>query len=185
MLSRHFFDDSFYHFDNLDRRVMREFDREFDRAFDRAFDRRLGLFDAPEFRDLRHLEDRLLRHEQEVLALRDNDFVPEADENSYVHLNYEVNNNGHVWKKTMDKVPGKNWETHISEYDMGKKALKNDDAKRLEDRQDGMAIENDKHEEKASKKSSVRNSPKTSPRLSSKSSLKASPKSSVKNSHFN
>jgi len=39
----------------------------------------------------------------------------EPDENITVYAQYEINDNGHVWKKTIEKEPGKEWKAHIEE----------------------------------------------------------------------
>jgi len=64
--------------------------------------------------------------------------IREPDENT---AKYEINDNGHVWKKTIEKEPGQEWKTHIEEFDTEerKEALKDEGTKRLQESQEAKS----------------------------------------------
>jgi len=142
MLVNHFFDDPFRQLYSMQRRLSRDFDRDFDRA-DKDFGRYYRPYDMLDTRSF--LEDefdsfiepafRSIREAPRRLSVR------EPDENATVYAKYEINHNGHVWKKTIEKEPGKEWKTHIEEFDTEerKKALKDQGSKRLQENQEAKS----------------------------------------------
>jgi len=136
MFSQNFFDDAFYQMEHMKRRMLQDFERSLDRSFSGYGGYGLGSRDLglgsrdlglgsrdfglssrdPYLRPLRYEPEFLSLRRPEVLSLRIPERMP-VDENTTFFAKYEVNDNGHVWKKTIEKKPGEEWKSNVEEYD--------------------------------------------------------------------
>jgi len=131
MFVNRFFDDPFSSMHSLERRIARDFDKAFGRhlrPFDYGFMGSDSFFEDP-FESIIEPTFRAIREIPRRPSLRD------VDENTTYHAKYMINDNGHVWEKTIDKEPGKEWKSHVEEYDLPerKKLLGGEETKQLKD----------------------------------------------------
>jgi len=136
------------------RRMIRDFERTFNR-YDPSYDfEDFGLSTLsrdPFFRPLRYEPEILSLRAPSPFALRNPESLP-IDENTKYYAKYEVNDNGHVWKKTIEKEPGQEWKTHVEEYDVGKAIKGKEDTKQLkgsEGQKEAQSIENKEKQEQS------------------------------------
>jgi len=134
MFSHNLFDDPFYQMEQMKRRMLQDFERSLNQSFGGYSGSGgyggyggyggsggyggygLGSRDPFSRPSLRYEPEILSLRHPEVLSLRIPERMP-VDENTTFFAKYEVNDNGHVWKKTIEKKPGEDWKTNVEEYD--------------------------------------------------------------------
>ena len=146
MLAHNFFDDPYQQMERMRRRMLREFERSFYSPLSLYDDTGFGLtpFRDPFYRPVRYEPEFLSLRMPDLSAIEKAIKEPEKlpiDDKTTFYGKYEVNKNGHVYKKTVEKNPGEQWKTNVEEYDV-KPALNDQETKEVKDSETPKSLDN-------------------------------------------